>query len=344
MNENSISKAAFDWLVRVDAGLSPTQQAEFQAWIDADPRHYGAYIRAKAVFAQTRRIKAFAHSPDPDSWSAYVQPDEEIAPAEDHAGHSGATTYADTRSERPMARRAFLGLAGGMVVAGLGATLFGTSQRAQALTFHTQRGERRDIVLADGSRIALNTDSEMRVLFDDQCRLVELVRGEALCVVSSDRVRPFIVNAAGFKVRAKAASFAVQTLQGVPPQVIVKQGEVDVIPDHSTSIKVAANTKVTLSTDSRLSGAVLSPEELDRELLWHEGKIAFDDTPLRSAIAAFDRYGPVHIRVDDPELLDKTVTGVFASDDPTGFARVVGELLDARVVSDERGIALHRSR
>ncbi len=344
MHENSISEAAFDWLVRVDAGLSPAQQTELQAWLDADSRHYGAYIRAKAVFAQSRRIKAFAHSPDPDSWSAYAQPDEEIASAEDHAGHEDAAAYADASPAAPVARRAVLGLAGGMVVAGLGVALFGASQRAQAVTFHTRRGERRDIVLDDGSRVALNTDSEMRVLFDDRRRLVQLVRGEALCVVSSDSVRPFIVNAAGFKVRAEAGSFAVQALQGAPPQVIVKQGEVDVIPDHSTSIKVVANTKVTLSTNSSLSGALLSPEELDRELLWREGKIAFDDTPLRSAIAAFDRYGPVHIRVDDPQLLDRTVTGVFASDDPVGFAHVVGELLDARVVSDERGIALHRLR
>ena len=132
-----------------------------------------------------------------------------------------------------------------------------------------------------------------------------------------------------------------------PPRLFpadAHQGAVAVIPDHSTSVTVKANTKVTLVADSNLSGAVLSPEELDRELLWREGKIAFDDTPLRRAIAAFDRYGPVHIRVDDPALLDQTVTGVFASDDPVGFARVVGELFDARVVPDGQGIALHRSR
>lgn len=343
MNENSISQAAFDWLVRVDGGLSPAEQAELQAWLDADPRHYGAYIRAKAVFAQGRRIKAFAHSPDPDSWSAYAGSDGDAAPVEDDAAPEAVTQFAEMPAVS-MARRAALGVVGSAALVGLAVAMFGTSQPAQALTFQTRRGERREIVLADGSRVALNTDSEMRVLFDDRWRVVQLLRGEALCVVSSDRARPFIVDAAGFKVRAEAASFAVQAVQGAPPQVIVKQGAVDVIPDHSTSVTVAANTKVTLVADSNLSGAVLSPEELDRELLWREGKIAFDDTPLRRAIAAFDRYGPVHIRVDDPALLDQTVTGVFASDDPMGFARVVGELFDARAVPDGQGIALRRSR
>lgn len=341
MNENPINRAAFDWLVRGDAGLNPAQQAELQAWLDADPRHYGAYMRAKAVFAQGRRIKAFSHSPDPDSWMAYARPDDGVALAGDEA-HAAADP--SPRPALPVARRAVLGLAGSVVVAGVAAALFGTSQPAHALTFQTRRGERRDILLTDGSRVALNTDSELRVLFDDRRRVVQLVRGEALCTVSPDRARPFIVDAAGFKVRAEAASFAVQAVHGAPPQVIVKQGAVDVIPDHSTSVKVVANTKVTFVTDSNLSGAVLSPEQLDRELLWREGKIAFDDTPLRSAIVAFDRYGPVHIRVDDPELLDQTVTGVFASDDPMGFARVVGELFDARAVPDGQGIALRRSR
>lgn len=341
MNENPINRAAFDWLVRGDAGLNPAQQAELQAWLDADPRHYGAYMRAKAVFAQGRRIKAFSHSSDPDSWMAYARPDDGVALAGDEA-HAAADP--SPRPALPVARRAVLGLAGSVVVAGVAAALFGTSQPAHALTFQTRRGERRDIVLTDGSRVALNTDSELRVLFDDRRRVVQLVRGEALCTVSPDRARPFIVDAAGFKVRAEAASFAVQAVHGAPPRVIVKQGAVDVIPDHSTSVKVVANTKVTFVTDSNLSGAVLSPEQLDRELLWREGKIAFDDTPLRSAIVAFDRYGPVHIRVDDPELLDQTVTGVFASDDPMGFARVVGELFDARAVPDGQGIALRRSR
>lgn len=344
MNDNPINRAAFDWLVRGDAGLNPVQQAELQAWLDADPRHYGAYMRARAVFAQGRRIKAFAHSPDPDSWIAYARPDNGTAADGDEEKQVCPTADPVPRPAMPVARRAVLGLAGSVAVAGFAAAMFGTSQPAQALTVQTRRGERRNIVLTDGSRVALNTDSELRVLFDDRRRVVQLVRGEALCVVSPDGSRPFIVDAAGFKVRADAASFAVQAVHGAPPQVIVKQGAVDVIPDHSTSVKVVANTKVTFVTESSLSGAALSPEQLNRELLWREGKIAFDDTPLRSAIAAFDRYGPVHIRVDDPALLDHTVTGVFASDDPMGFARVVGELFDARAVPEGQGIALRRLR
>jgi transmembrane sensor len=336
MNDNPINQAAFDWLARVDAGLTAAETAEFEAWLAADARHYGAYIRAQAVFGQARRIKAFAHSPDPDDWAHYIQAGNDDPPREAEAGDS-----VDAPARR-VSRRAFFGVAGGVAAVGLAAAFFATGRPAQALTFQTGLGERRDVLLADGSRVALNTDSELRVLFDKTLRIVELIRGEALYNVVHDGKRPFIVDAAGFKVRADEASFAIQQLRGFRPQLLVKEGTVDVTPNNSTSLKVEANTKITFLIGSKLSGVMLSPEEMDRELMWREGKIAFEDTPLYSAIATFDRYGPVHIDVQDPYLLNRTVSGVFSSDDPMGFAKVVAELFDLNAIPEGKGIALRR--
>ena len=76
---NTINEIAFDWLARADGGLSSSEEAELSAWLAADTRHSGAYIRAKAVFIQANRAKAFAHTPDPDDWPLVSEAHENAA-------------------------------------------------------------------------------------------------------------------------------------------------------------------------------------------------------------------------------------------------------------------------
>ncbi|ARS26793.1 hypothetical protein KC8_05770 [Sphingomonas sp. KC8] len=336
MNDNPINEAAFDWLARVDAGLTSAERTELEGWLAADARHRGAYIRAKAVLSQARRIKAFAHSPDPDGWAGYIETDTQRQHDDFHEAEVARTG--------PVSRRAFLGAAGGVATVGLATAFLATGQAAQAFTVQTALGERRDVLLADGTRIALNTDSKLRVLFDTQVRAVELVHGEALYDVAYDEGRAFVVDAKGFRVQASEASFAVQQLPDALPQLIVRKGVVDLASADTASLTVNAPTKITFLSGNRLSRVRLSQEALDRELLWRDGKIAFDDTPLRDAIATFRRYGPVHINVEDTQLLNRTISGVFSSDDPKRFARVVAELFDLDASPEGRGIVLRRKK
>jgi len=336
MKDNSVNEAAFAWLIRVDGGLSSAEQAELDAWLASDSRHYGAYIRAKAVFSQAGRAKAFAHSPNPDEWVRSAQPEEQDVIKDVPMGANDQDDF------EPVSRRAFLGLAGGVAAAGLAFAFLATGQSAQALTFRTRLGEMRDISLDDGTKVALNTESEIRVLYGKEQRTVELIRGEALFDVAHEAERPFVVDAIGFQARTVGTSFAIQQLRGVAPQLVVKEGIVDVTPANATSLRVTANTRITVLSGGKVSRKMLSQADLDRELMWREGKIAFEDTPLRNAIAAFDRYGSVHIEVEDPLLLNHTVTGVFSSDDPMGFAKTVAEVFDIKAIPEGRGIVLRK--
>lgn len=336
MRDNSINELAFEWLVRADGGLSPSEQAQLDAWLASDSKHYGAYIRAKAVFSQAGRAKAFAHSPNPDEWLQNISADQ--------IDIKNGITRADNDEAQlaSVSRRAFLGVASGVAVAGLAFAFLATGQPAQAVTFRTKVGEMRDIALEDGTAVALNTDSEIRVLFGNKLRTVELIRGEVLFDVAHESDRPFVVYALGFQARAVGTSFAIQQIQGMVPRVIVRNGVVDIIPAAATPLRVTANTRITVLSGGRVSRKMLSQTELDRELIWREGKIAFDETPLRNAVSAFDRYGSTHIEVEDPELLNYTVSGVFSSDDPMGFAKVVAEVFDIEVIPDGRGVILRR--
>jgi transmembrane sensor len=53
LEKPDIDQAAADWVVRLDArALSAEQQQALNDWLAEDERHYGAYMRARAIFLQ----------------------------------------------------------------------------------------------------------------------------------------------------------------------------------------------------------------------------------------------------------------------------------------------------
>ncbi|WP_431261482.1 FecR family protein [Roseateles chitinivorans] len=80
--------------------------------------------------------------------------------------------------------------------------------------YETGVGERRTVVLKDGSRISLNTASRIHVRWTPSRRIVELETGEALFEVAKDPRRPFVAVANGVEVRAIGTSFVVRSDAG----------------------------------------------------------------------------------------------------------------------------------
>ena len=334
MKHNPINQTAFDWLARIDAGLTVLEENEFEAWLASDNRHRGAYIRAKAVFYRARGVKGLSFANPAGRENVREMGRGYLVPAPDMGD-------IEEGNEEPVSRRRFIGMAGAAAsVAGVAGFLFLSDQPAQAFTYRTRRGEKRNILLPDGTRVDLNTDSEMQVLFTRKFRTLDLTRGEALYNVAHDANRPFIVDAADFSLRTDDAIFAIRKIRGDQPELIVKKGTVELRTADGAPVRVAESIKLTFEPGKPLSGIRLSQSELDRELIWEQGKIAFEDTPLRQAISEFARYGAVHIRVEDPRLLDRTVTGVFSSDDPMGFARAVAEIFDMQAIPEGQGLTL----
>jgi transmembrane sensor len=68
--------------------------------------------------------------------------------------------------------------------------------------YSTGVGEQRLVVLADGSRVRLNTDSAIRVRYGPAERRLRLTRGEAFFEVAHNPDRPFVVEADGARVTA----------------------------------------------------------------------------------------------------------------------------------------------
>jgi ferric-dicitrate binding protein FerR (iron transport regulator) len=71
--------------------------------------------------------------------------------------------------------------------------------------------------------------------------------------------------------------------------------------------------------------------------------VEFTDTPLGEAVELFNRRNRVQLALGDASLAEIRLSGIFWSDDPEGFSRLLGDIasLHATHAADAR-IVLHR--
>jgi transmembrane sensor len=308
-----VDAAAADWVAREDrAPLSDPQQDALNAWLQDDPRHAGALLRARAIALRSRSARALGTAYDPGDFAVGPAP---AAPS----------------------RRRMLAWGGGLAASV--ATVAAIGVAVQAPNAHaTDRGEVRLVPLPDGSTVMLNTATRVTVRYDGGYRRVRLVEGEADFSVVADDRRPFLVEAGNRRLIVPAVGgFRVRKLGDAPIDVLVHQGQVAVsrAGGGQPEVHLAANTHVALAEGRAVAPQSVAPGVVTRELAWRDGKIAFEGETLAQAAAAFARYSDVRIVIADPALAREPVTGLFAANDPVGFGRAVADLFETSMV--ERG-------
>lgn len=176
--------------------------------------------------------------------------------------------------------------------------------------YRTATGERRQIVLADGSRLLLNTASAVNVEFTPELRLIRLMAGEIFIQTATDNApahRPLIVQTAEGHLRALGTRFTVRQ-QPELTRLAVLQGAVQATPvaaqQQDGVIEAGMQTSLT-------SHELHAPRPLDEMLTsWTEGMLYVVKMPLGAFVDELARYRPGIIRCS-AEIAHLQVSGVF---------------------------------
>ncbi len=192
--------------------------------------------------------------------------------------------------------------------------------------YATEVGEVMRVPLAHGSSLTLNTDSRVRVTGRENKQVVRVERGEVFFSITPTASARTEIHVGDTVLKPSVATFAVRRFDRQQAEIIVQKGQVNVGQD----VGLASNAK------ARVSGGVskiqnLGSGEVDRSLMWLQGKLVFEGQSLAEAAQDFARYGSPRIEVLDPVLAKEPVVGLFASNDPQGFAEAVAVSLGARV-------------
>ena len=313
---DDIEARAADWLARLDRPDAPqAEQAEFEAWCRADPLHLAAYLRLLEVW---NRLDALKTEESPRAADAARLPDSP-----------------PRVPDRPPPRgRVFLAMA---LAAGLAAIAAGLAWWHWSTPFDlasglqryaTNLGGFRQVGLADGSVVQLNTDSEVAVRLRKGERDLTLLRGEATFEVAPDKSRPFIVVAGSTAVRAVGTVFNVQKA-GTSVEVLVTKGVVAVGAPKAMStafeLAIVDAGQMAIAASSKVTVESLDQEEIARRLSWHQGMLLFDGQSLADVAAQFNRYNERKLVVADPTVGRLRIGGYFRATDLDSFVQVLVE-------------------
>jgi transmembrane sensor len=310
---NRIDEEASAWVVRQAAGpLSPEEQDALNAWLAADTRHKGALLRAEAVWEELDRFAALSRGARP------------LTPPPARAHRFRLATWP-------------VRIAAALLLFAIGVGGWYAIQQVREPTYVTRVGEAREVKLADGSTLALNTNSKAIVRFSETAREVHLTRGEALFEVAKDPSRPFIVHVGNLAVRAVGTAFTVRR-NGEQVDVTVTEGVVEVIrkdePDTQAAVQRLRAHQRAVVEPAKVHVERIEPDEAERSLAWRNGMVAFDGELLAEAVQEMNRHSRRRLVIDDASLAGRPVVGIFNAHDIEAFAAASAIAFDAEVVHE----------
>jgi transmembrane sensor len=311
----TVQQQAERWFARLRSEeCSAVEHRDFDAWLAVDAAHASAY-------AQTERL-----------WNELgdLSDDVELKRARHAARRVAQSSLSRAVRRRRLAIAA--AFAGVLIVA---ASFWFLGDHSTTQRYVTAHGEQRSVMLADGSRVMLNTDTALDVKLGARVRSVQLMQGEALFDVVHDAAHPFVVHANGNVIFDLGTRFDVND-EGQRTTVTVLDGLVNV---------ERGNRAVRLSRGQQLVAA----EGIWREGVadpavtasWSRGQLAFSATPLGQAVADANRYAREQLVIADPRLESIKVSGEFRIGNTQAFLRALESAFPIRVEQNGQTIRLY---
>jgi transmembrane sensor len=327
----SVFEQAAHWWELLDGdSASNSDHREFGEWVAKSPERVEAFL-------QTARLVKAARSPRV-KWpitSAEALIRDAKASSETVLPFSAAqiTAAVTGRAARfPGNRIAWAAAA--MLLLCVGLTLF-VLETPQV--FNTALGEQRSVLLADGSRVTLNTASAVEVRIHKSRREVRLVHGEALFEVAHDAARPFLVRAGNAVLKDMGTQFNVD-MRSSATTVTVVEGQVDVESAGEGSATRAGHAAgeaivpLLLGANERVvvtPAGIGTPQRginVAASLAWTQRQLMFEHRPLSEVAEEFNRYNKDRIEIENADLKRQEVTGVFEAKDPGSFVAFLSSI------------------
>lgn len=302
-----VKAAAAHWFERRTFWPTTAEdEASFADWLNASLAHRAAYVRVEAAWQRGARLGILKPT---------VRPQAAPPP----------------RQKFPLWFAA-IGVAATLVVAVIATNPFAPTAESDIQTFATAIGGHETLALSDGTRIELNTNTQLRTRITATERKVWLDRGEAYFKVTHNAKRPFVVIAGNHKVTDLGTTFYVQRASAnIRVGLVEGLAQVDALNTKANvpSVQMVPGD-VVIASANRIETEKRPKEALAADLGWRSGQLVFKSTTLAEAAEQFNRYNREKL-VIAPAAAPLKIGGTFKSNNIADFAEVARVVLGVRI-------------
>ena len=322
LNEQIVREASH-WAVRIDGDdLKSGERRELAHWLKASPVHVDELLGAMSFLYAIGEIDAEKRI---DVDTLIFKTSGVVVPLE-----------GDRRSQSRTGRLVGALSRNGLRVAGVACIAVAVGWLAlsssemnlpaeDSLVVETAIGEQREVLLSDGSKVRLNTNTRLVVNLGPEQRLAELDHGEAFFDVNPARRATFEVRAGPVSAQALGTKFNVKYLAH-QATISVTEGKVAVGMPSDAADPDSQVAEVLLTVGEQVHWSPTNPlsakQRIDPLLppRWQTGKLVFEGGALDLIASEFNRYNRRQLVVADA-IADERFSGVFDATDPASFAQ-----------------------
>lgn len=266
---------------------TPEEREKVVRWLDEDPEHIHQYHSLRKLY-------------DISLWS----PIEESQPEKKQ-----------TRTLKPVWIE-FLKVAAVILITFLGTKAFfdWKEDPVKMQTVIVPAGQRAELLLADGTKVWLNSRSKLKFpdRFQKDARNVEL-DGEGYFEVTHQEEAPFTVHTSRYDVKVLGTEFNVKAYNSKNQfETSLLKGCVEVSDANKSQIVRLRPDEQVISDGSQLIRSVILDKNYFR---WKEGLLCLDDESIGGLIDKLELYYDVKIIVQQASLMKYHYSGKFRISD-----------------------------
>lgn len=215
----------------------------------------------------------------------------------------------------------------------------------QSITISTGKGERAGITLPDGSKVTLNSMSELCYSvaeYNKEARHIDF-SGEGYFDVRHSPEAPFVINSRNLKVEVLGTTFnLLARTEGETSELSLEKGRVLLVSlQRGDSVVLNANQKAILDQNTG-NITVITSNTIDMASGWTRGELIYRNTKLSEVIRDIEDNYNISIKINDEECLENTFTGTLSTHDLNEALEIIELSYNLKARIDHKNVLLVR--
>ncbi|MGE4586950.1 MAG: FecR family protein [Mangrovibacterium sp.] len=187
--------------------------------------------------------------------------------------------------------------------------------KESCIVFSVPNAEMGNVVLADGTRVFLNSASELKYAAGSENSREVFLKGEAYFEVKPDRKNPFLVHLNNFTIKVTGTQFNVRSYPDSNTEATLIEGEISILNQRGSELtKVKPNESIVF--DQSTKKLILSCVNTSSKTEWRNGKIYLKNKTMEEIATSLERWYDVKFEFADESIKKVRLTGTILKNKP----------------------------